>query len=59
MIARELPFVISSAVYENPYRLHIEVTSDAESDIQRLLELDTLGGVMEIEYVAENNIRLE
>lgn len=55
MIAHELPFVISSAVYENPYRLHIVVTSDAESDIEKLRMLDTLGGVLEIEYTAENN----
>lgn len=59
MIANELPLVISSAVYENPYRLHIVVTSDAEGDLEKLRSLDTLGGVMEIEYAAENNLRLE
>lgn len=59
MINHELPFVISSAIYENPYRLHIEVTSDTESDLQKLLELDTLGGVLEIEYAAGNESRLE
>ena len=51
MINGDLPFVISSAVYENPYRLHIVVTSNAESDLQKLLELDFVGGVIEIEYV--------
>ena len=59
MIAGELPFVVSSAVYENPCRLHIVVTSREESDIQKLLGLDTLGGVMEIEYTAVNTLTLE
>lgn len=50
MINKDLPFVISSSVYENPYRLHVVVTSNSESDIQKLLELDSMGGVIEIEY---------
>lgn len=50
MIKGELPFVTSSAVYENPYRLHIVVTSNSESDLQKLLELDSMGGALEIEY---------
>ena len=54
MMSHEMPFVISSSVYENPYRLHIVVTSNAEEDLQRLRDLDTIGGVMEIEYVPEN-----
>lgn len=54
MMNHEMPFVISSSVYENPYRLHIVVTSNAEEDLQRLRDLDTIGGGMEIEYVPEN-----
>ena len=54
MMNHEMPFVISSSVYENPYRLHIVVTSNAEEDLQRLRDLDTTGGVLEIEYVPEN-----
>ena len=50
MIRGELPFVTSSAVYENPYRLHIVVTSNSESDLQKLQELDSIGGALEIEY---------
>lgn len=56
MVNGELPFVIYSAVYENPNRLHLKVTSDAESDIETLKAFDTLGGVMEIEYTAQNNM---
>ena len=54
MMNHEMPFVISSSVYENPYRLHIVVTLNAEEDLQRLRDLDTIGGVMEIEYVPGN-----
>lgn len=56
MVNGELPFVIYSAVYENPNRLHLKVTSDAESDIEMLKAFDTLGGVMEIEYTTQNNM---
>lgn len=56
MVNGELPFVIYSAVYENPNRLHLKVTSDAESDIETLKSFDTLGGVMEIEYTTQNNM---
>lgn len=56
---RELPFVTSSCVYENPYRLHITVTSDSESDLQKLTALDTLGGVLEIIYAPGSAIQPE
>ena len=54
MMNQEMPFVISSSVYENPYRLHVVVTSNAEENLQRLRDLDTIGGVLEIEYASEN-----
>lgn len=56
MINHELPFVTSSSVYEDPYRLHIVVTSDAEDDLQKLIDLDTAGGVLEIKYAERGNI---
>lgn len=57
MLNHELPFVITSSVYENPYRLHVTVTSNSESDLQKLKDMDTLGGVLEIEYVNENHFQ--
>lgn len=54
----ELPFVVVSAVYENPYRLHVVVTSDAEEDLQKLWDLDSAGGVMEVEYAPGYSIHL-
>ena len=55
MMNHEVPFVISSSVYENPYRLHVVVTSNAEEDLQKLRDLDTIGGVLEIEYRPANS----
>jgi flagellum-specific peptidoglycan hydrolase FlgJ len=46
----ELPFVVSSAIYENPDRLHVEVTTDDEDFINKLKAYDTTGELLEIEY---------
>lgn len=54
----ELPFVTSSAVNENPYRLHVVVNSDVESDIQKLKAFDKLGA-LDIEYAHGNANALE
>lgn len=54
----DLPFVSSSAVYENPYRLHVVVSSNAENDLSKLEAFDTIGGALEIEYAA-NPISVE
>ena len=59
MMNHEIPFVISSSVYEDPYRLHIVVTSNAEEDLQKLRDLDTVGGVLEIEYSPANTNSLK
>ena len=55
----DLPFVSSSAVYENPYRLHIVVTSTADNDLSKLKAFDTIGGALEIEYNAAEYIVTE
>lgn len=54
----KLPFVSSSAVYENPYRLHVTVSSNAEDDLAKLKVFDTIGGAMEIVYET-NSISVE
>ena len=54
-----LPFVSSSAVYENPYRLHVVVTSNAENDLSKLKAFDTIGSASEIEYDATECILTE
>jgi hypothetical protein len=52
----ELPFVIESAIYENPDRLHVEVTTDDEDLINKLKAYDTTGELLEIEYRSSNDI---
>lgn len=55
MVNRELPFVVVSAVYENPYRLHVVVTTDSEDELEKLRALDTEGGILEIEYAPDSS----
>jgi hypothetical protein len=52
----ELPFVIESAIYENPDRLHVVVTTDDEDLINKLKSYDTTGELLEIEYRSSNDI---
>jgi hypothetical protein len=52
----ELPFVVVSAIYENPDRLHVEVTTDDEDLINKLKAYDTTGELLEIEYRSSNDI---
>ena len=52
MRSGELSFVSSSTVCENPCRLHVVVSSDAEQDLAKLSALDPVGGALEIEYNA-------
>jgi hypothetical protein len=52
----ELPFVVASAIYENPDRLHVEVTTDDEDLINKLKAYDTTGELLEIEYISNNNV---
>ena len=47
---KELPFVTSSAIRENPDRLHVTVTTKDEDLIAKLKAFDTTGGLLEVEY---------
>ena len=51
MANHELPFVTSSAIMENPDRLHITVNTTDENAINLLKSYDTTGKMLEIEYV--------
>ena len=46
----ELPFVTSSAIYENPDRIHVTVNTTDEDLIAKLQAFDTTGKLLEIEY---------
>lgn len=50
MMNNELPFVISSSIYENPDRVYVRVNTTDESLIAKLRAFDTTGKLLEIEY---------
>lgn len=50
MMNHELPFVTSSAIYENPDRIHVCVNTTNEDLIAKLQAFDPTGKLLEIEY---------
>lgn len=59
MINKEIPFVISSGVYETVNKIKVRSTSNDEAELAKLYALDTIGGAIEVEYVSENIISPE
>lgn len=49
MIKKELPFVVSSGVYEITNNIIIVVTTEDETELEKVLELDTIGGAIQVE----------
>lgn len=58
MMNKELPFVISSAIRENPDRVQVVVTTKDENLIAKLEAFDVTGELLEIEY-SESTATLE
>ena len=54
MVDRELPFVISSAIRENPDRIVVTVTTQDEALWAELRAYDTTGKLLEIQFAGEN-----
>ena len=52
MANHDLPFVTTSAILENPDRLHVTVTTMDENAINLLKSYDITGELLEIEYVS-------
>lgn len=55
MMDKELPFVISSSIYENPVRIVVTVNTTDEALISKVKAFDTVGGVIEVIY-KENEV---
>ncbi len=49
MVNREFPFVVSSAVHETTNNIIITVTTSDETELAKVLELDTIGGAIQVE----------
>ena len=52
MSNHELPFVTSSAILENPDRIHVTVNTRDEELLNRLKAYNTADVTLEIEYVS-------
>lgn len=50
MIDKEFTFVTKSAVMENNNNIKVTVTSNKESELNKIKALDTIGGAIEIQY---------
>lgn len=50
MIDKELPFVISSGIYEDPLRIVVTVNTTDEDLINKVKAFDTVGGIIEVVY---------
>lgn len=50
MMEKKLPFVSSSVVYDDINRIKVCVTTDNQNDINKVLDYDTIGGAIIIEY---------
>ena len=51
---KELPFVTSSSLMEDKNNIKVTVTSNSISDWNKIKELDTIGGALDIQYETNN-----
>ena len=50
MVNKEIPFVVSSGVYEMTNNIVVGVTTNDETELAKLFALDTIGGAIKVEY---------
>ncbi len=50
MVNKEIPFVVSSGVYEMTNNIVVGVTTNDETELAKLYALDTIGGAIKVEY---------
>lgn len=58
MINKKLTFITTSALQDDTNNIKVTVTSNNENDWNKVKELDTIGGAIEIEF-SENNVSKE
>lgn len=52
MVNKEIPFVVSSGVYEMSNNIIVGVTTKDETELAKVYALDTIGGAIEVQVVA-------
>ncbi len=59
MTKKELPFAISSSIMEDKNWIEVQVTTNKESELKKIKELDTIGGAISIRYSKEGNAKTD
>lgn len=59
MTDKEFTFITSSAVMEDCNNIKVDVTTNNESDLNKIKTLDTIGGAIDIEYNANSNAKTD
>ena len=52
MVNKEIPFVVTSGVYESTNNIIIRVTTNDEAELAKVYALDTIGGAIKVEFSA-------
>ena len=50
MVNKEIPFVVTSGIYENTNNIIIRVTTNDEAELAKVYALDTIGGAIKVEF---------
>ena len=58
MIDKEFTFIALSAVMEDSNNIKVTVTSNNESDLNKIKALDTIGGAIDIEYNTNSSAKI-
>lgn len=59
MIDKEFTFITLSAVMEDSNNIKVTVTSNNESDLNKIKALDTIGGAIDIEYNTNSSVKTD
>ena len=59
MTKKELPFAISSSIMEDKNWIEVQVTTNKESELKKIKELDTIGGAISVRYSKEGNAKTD
>lgn len=59
MTKKELPFVISSSIIEDKNWIEVQVTTNKESELKKIKELDTIGGAISIRYSKDGTAKTD
>lgn len=59
MTKKELPFAVSSSIMEDKNWIEVQVTTNKESELEKIKDLDTIGGAISIRYSKEGKAKTD